>query len=177
MKKTIYESITGPQAVSIIGSIFRVRRDLVALVKEHVIAETGLTLEQADLLLDLYGASELAWPDPKAIKGGWVTLSTLKKSLVHAPELLSRRLADLEENGLVEMASMTRDETRDLGIDAKSKKVRLRPKGTEKGKLIYDRYCGVSLQLLNRLPQENYQNAIKARDFNEALMAALRFGA
>jgi hypothetical protein len=177
MKKTAVDSITGPQAVGILGSIFRVRRDLVALVKEHVIAGTGLTLEQADLLLDLYGAAELGWDDPKAIKGGWVTLAALKKSLVHAPELLTRRLADLEASGLVEAAAMTREETRGLGIDAKSRKVHLRPKGVEKGKLVYDRYCAVSLQLLNRLPPENLQDAMKAKAFNEELMAALRFGA
>jgi hypothetical protein len=175
MKKTTGDSITGPQAVSIVGSIFRVRRDLVGLVKEHVIKGSGLTLEQADLLFDIYGAVELGWPDPKAIKGGWVTLSALKKSLVHAPELITRRLADLEASGLVEMASMTREETRELGIDAKSKKVRLRPMGAEKGKTVYDRYCEVCLKLLNRLPKENLDNATKAKAFNEALMAALRF--
>jgi hypothetical protein len=175
MKKTNTDPITGPQAVGIVGSIFRVRRDLVALVKEHVIAGSGLTLEETDLLLDIYGAVELGWPDPKATKGGWVTLSALKKSLVHAPELITRRLADLENSGLVEMASMTREETRELGIDAKSKKVRLLPKGSEKGKMVYDRYCGVCLKLLNRLPKENLNDATKAKAFNEALMAALRF--
>jgi hypothetical protein len=175
MKKTTVDSITGPQAVSIVGSIFRVRRDLVGLIKEHVIKGSGLTLEQTDLLLDIYGAVELGWPDPKAIKGGWVTLAAIKKSLVHAPELLTRRLSDLETSGLLEMASMTREETRELGIDSKSKKVRVRPKGVEKGKMVYDRYCGVCLQLLKRLPQENLDDAAKAKAFNEALMAALRF--
>ena len=175
MKKTTVDSITGPQAVSIVGSIFRVRRDLVARVKKNVIAGSGLTLEQTDLLLDIYGAAELGWPDPKAIKGGWVTFASLKKSLVHSPELLTRRLADLERMGMVKADDMEGEETRGLGIDAKSKKVRLQSKGAEKGKLIYDRYCGVCLQLLNRLPPENLQDARKAKAFNEALMAALRF--
>jgi len=176
MKKTNVDSMTEPQAAGIIGSILRVRRDLVALVKKHVIAGSGLTLEQTDLLLDIYGATELGWPDPQAIKGGWVTFAALKKSLVHSPELLTRRLADLERMGMVNTASMDGEETRELGIDAKSRKVRLQAKGTEKGKLIYDRYGRVCLQLLNRLPPKNLQDAMKVRAFNEALLAARRFG-
>jgi hypothetical protein len=175
MKDTKLNPITGPDAVSIIGSIFRLRRDLVALIKQHVIAGTGLTLEQADLLYDLYGAAE-GWPDPKAIRGGWVPLAELKKSLVHSPELLTRRLADLGRNDLVDIASMTKEETRELGMDAKSKKARIRPAGKEKAKIVHERYCRVCLQLLNRLPPEKLQDAFKAKAFNLALMAALRFG-
>jgi hypothetical protein len=37
----------------------------------------------------------LGWDDPKAIAGGWVTFGALKKSLVHAAELLTRRIQDL----------------------------------------------------------------------------------
>jgi hypothetical protein len=173
MKQTLV--LTGPDAVGIIGSIFRVRRDLVALVKGHIIAGTGLALEQADLLYDLYGAAELGWPDPKAINGGWVPLAELKKSLVHSPELLTRRLADLRRNDLVELTAMTKEEIRELGMDAKSKKARIRPAGKEKAKIVHDRNCRVCLQLLNRLPPKDLQNALKAKEFNLALIAALRF--
>jgi hypothetical protein len=175
MKKTSLEPITGQQAVGIVGSIFRVRRDLVALIKEHVISGSGVTLEQADLLLDLYGAAELGWADPKTIKGGWVTMATLKNTLLHSSELLSRRLADLKRTGLIEISSMSHNETREAGIDAKSKKVRIMLRGLERGRLIYDRYCRVCQQLLNRLPPEVLDDAMRAKAFNEAIMAALRF--
>jgi hypothetical protein len=88
-------TVPSPTPVSIIGGIFRLRRDLVWVIRESVISGTGVTLEQADLLLDVYGASRLGWDDPKAIAGGWVTFGALKKSLVHAAELLTRRIQDL----------------------------------------------------------------------------------
>ena len=85
MKNPNIDDITANDAVSIIGSIFRVRRDLLSLVKNNVIAGSGLTLEQADVLVDLYGAKELNWPDPKMIQGsgGWVTFGDLQKSVVN----------------------------------------------------------------------------------------------
>ena len=91
--------MTGPQAAKIIGSIFRARRDLVSMIKRQVLSGMGVTLEQADLLVDLYGARRLGWPEPKAIEGGWVTFSALKETLVHARELLTRRLQELEQAG------------------------------------------------------------------------------
>jgi DNA-binding MarR family transcriptional regulator len=173
--KTTDDGLTGPKAVKIIGSIFRVRRDLVPLIKRKVMPGMGLTLEQADLLLDLYGARRLGWPDPKAIEGGWVTFAALKASLVHARELLTRRLSDLEEGGYVEIISVPREEAKALGIDSKSKKVRILPKGEEKAKEIYDRYGRACLDLINRLPAEQREQAETILRFNEAVMKALRW--
>ena len=180
MKNPTVDSITETDAASIIGSIFRVRRDLVKIVKEHVIDRSGVTLEHADVVVDLYGAKERHWPDPPAIEGsgGWVTFSALQKSVVNnTPELVTRRLRDLKEKGYVEIARVTKAEAKKLGIDAKSKKAMVTPMGAEKGREIHEKYGRVSLQLLHRLPRENFQDAMKAKDFNEALMAALRFGA
>jgi len=165
----------GPEAAATIGSIFRVRRDLVMLIRQKVMPGMGVTLEQADLLLDLYCAAKLGWTDPKPIKGGWVTFAALKRSLVHARELLTRRLSDLHQAGLVEVLPVPREEAKALGIDAKSKKARLLPKGEQTAKEVYDRYCRVCLEVIERLPAELRQQAQKARQFNEAIIEVLRW--
>jgi len=152
-----------------------VRRDLVSLIKRKVMPGIGLTVEQADLLIDLYGARRLQWPDPKAIEGGWVTFSALKESLVHARELLTRRLADLEKGGYVEIASVPREEAKALGIDSKSKKVRILPKGEERARVVYERYGRVCLDLINRLPSHVRGQTEIVLSFNEAIMEALRW--
>jgi hypothetical protein len=165
----------GPEAAATIGSIFRVRRDLVMLIKQRVMPGTGLTLEQADLLLDLYGAAKLGWNDPKPIQGGWVTFAALKASLVHARELLTRRLSDLQQAGLVEVVAVPKEESKALGIDSKSKKARILPKGEHTAKEIYERYCRVCLELISRLPADQRGQAQSARKFNEALIEVLRW--
>jgi hypothetical protein len=176
MNKMTVRTFTGPEAVGIIGSIFRARRDLSLLVKRQVIKGMGVSLEEADLLYDLYGAAKLGWQDPKAIKAGWVTFGALQDSLVHARELLTRRLGDLVASGYVEIAPVGKEEARELGIDAKSKKARNLPKGEEKAKEIHDRYCKVCLQVINKLPAEVQQHAENVHKFNLAIINELRWG-
>jgi len=175
MTKHLQSSAAGAEAAATIGTIFRVRRDLVMLIKQRVIPGTGVTLEQADLLLDLYGAAKLGWTDPKPIKGGWVTYAALNDSLVHARELLTRRLSDLQQAGLVEVAPVPKYEAKALGIDSKSKKARILLKGEQIAKETYDRYCRVCLDLLNRLPEDLRAQAQNVRQFNEAIIEALRW--
>jgi len=179
MKDSIAAEITAPEAVSIIGMVFRVRRDLVSLVKERVLASTGLTLEEADVLLDLYGSTELGWPDPPAMATGskWVTLADLQKSVANeSAPLVSRRIAELKQKKYVaQITRVTKAEAKNLGVNAKSKKVCLTPAGVQKGEEIYRKYGVACLQLLNRLSPEKLQDARKARDFYGAVMEARRF--
>ena len=88
--------------VRVIGSIFRVRRDLTLLIKKHVLPGAGLTLEEADLLMDLFGAAKLGWSDPAADESGYATFAALKASLVHSASALSRCVAALQKAGLLE---------------------------------------------------------------------------
>lgn len=162
--------MTGPQAAKIIGSIFRARRDLVSMIKRQVLSGMGVTLEQADLLVDLYGARRLGWPEPKAIEGGWVTFSALKESLVHARELLTRRLKELGGAGWVEIEAVKKDEAKKEGVDSKSKKVRILADGEAKAKEIYDRYGRACLELINRLPADVREQAPAVLKFNEAVI-------
>jgi len=168
MKNPTVDSITETDAASIIGSIFRVRRDLVKIVKEHVIDRSGVTLEHADVLVDLYGAKERHWPDPPAIEGsgGWVTFSALQKSVVNnTPELVTRRLRDLKEKGYVEIARVTKAEAKKLGIDAKSKKAMVTPMGAEKGREIHEKYGRVKPPVVTPAPPGEFSGRNEGQGF------------
>jgi DNA-binding MarR family transcriptional regulator len=165
-----YEDTFTP--VRAIGSIFRVRRDLVRVIKENVIAGSGLTLEEADLLLDLYGGGRLGWSDPKGDKDGWVTFAALKKSLVHSPELLTRRIAALKDADLVEVRKIGKDQAKQDRIDAKSKLARIRPEGVKRIAPVYEQYGAVCKDLLAGFSPEDQRNLLR---INEALMQKIRW--
>ena len=162
-------------AVKVIGSIFRVRRDLVVPIKNHVVAGSGLTLEEADLLMDLYGAKQLGWPDPAADEEGYVTFRVLKLSLVHSQALLSRRIAALESAGLIEIRK-----TKDIGkdssarkkIDPKSKSGRITNKGIRVIEPVYQKYTDFCELLLRDMSPEHQSTLLR---LNESLMNKLRW--
>ena len=66
-----------------------------------------------------------------------------------------------------------RQEAQLPGLDAKSKKVRILPKGEQKAKAIYERYCRVCLEVLNRPPVGLHERADSVRRFNEEIMQVL----
>src|SRR5436190_23425996 len=77
-----------------VGSIFSARRDLLQGVKS-VVASCGLTVEESDLLVSLFGVRELGWDDLPHDKDDYVAFKELERYLVHNPSLLSRRLRKL----------------------------------------------------------------------------------
>jgi hypothetical protein len=170
------QELDEPQAVRIIGSIFRARRDLVGMIKKRVLPKVGLTLERADLLLDIWGATKAGWADPRCIQGTeWVTFAALRDSLVHAPELLTRRIADLEKLRYLKSARLTRPEALSLGVHGRSKKVRLEKIGEEKAKELYETYGTECLRLLSELRSDAQEHARDVLNFNNALMERLRW--
>ena len=161
--------------VSVVGSVFRLRRDLVGPIQLHVVSGSGLTLMKADLLIDLFGAKEMTWPDPAADKEGYVTFRALKQSLVHSPALLSRRIAELEAAGLVET-----NKTKDIGkvstklknVDRKSKSVRITSKGIRMIEPLYKKYADFCELLLRDMSVEDQSTLLR---LNEAVMNKLRW--
>lgn len=86
-------------------SILDVRRDLVGQIHLSILSGSGLTIETADVLVDLYCAKN-GGQDPSADENGFVSYQELKTGLVHwqtvTATLLSQRLAVLSGQGLVE---------------------------------------------------------------------------
>src|SRR5205814_6426083 len=77
-----------------VSSVFTARRDLIQGVKS-VVAGSGLTVEETDLLVALFGVRELGWDDLPHDKENYVAFKELERFLVHNPSLLSRRIRKL----------------------------------------------------------------------------------
>jgi DNA-binding MarR family transcriptional regulator len=158
--------------VRVIGSIFRVRRDLTLLIKKHVLPGAGLTLEEADLLMDLFGAAKLGWSDPAADEHGYVTFAALKASLVHSSSALSRRVAALQKAGLLETRKVHKI-ARDAKADRRSLALRITPAGIKRIEPVYERYAELCGRLLRDVPTNVRRTII---EINETLMEKARWG-
>jgi DNA-binding MarR family transcriptional regulator len=103
-------------------SILKARRELISPIKKVVLQGSHLTLENADILMCLYGAKELPWSEPNADKEGFVLFGTLQESLVHCQALsqilLSRRIRALQSRGWVEIRRAQHDRKYLVGRDA-----------------------------------------------------------
>jgi hypothetical protein len=156
----------------VIGSVFRVRRDLAGLVRRHVIPGTGLTGEEVDLLTDLYGVRHLGWTDPKADPDGYVPFASLKVSLVHSAAALSRHIARMTKAGYVEVQQASGGKKPASRGGRKAKAARITDLGVQKVKPVYERYCRLCGQLLQTIPADDQHTLLKV---NEALMKRIRW--
>lgn len=159
--------------VQIVGSVFRLRRDLARLLKEKVMANSDLTLEEADLLMDLYGASELNWKDPCADSDGFVSFAALKKSLVHSSAALSRRISELREAGFLETRQLHEGKTNHRRTDRKAGSARITKAGIEKIIPIYQAHRSFCESLLKALSVEEQT---KLYNLNEKLLKTAKGG-
>jgi hypothetical protein len=98
----------GVRPVNCLASIFLTRKHLLDPLRHVVLRNSDLNLEEADLLVNLFGAAEFRWTDPPADENGFVTFRDLRQSLVHSETLLSRRLASLQNRGYVEVDMVVR---------------------------------------------------------------------
>ena len=133
-----------------ISSIFTARRDLLAGVR-LVVKGTGLSVEEADLLVSLYGARQLDWDDLQHDKDGFVVLKELELFLVHNPSLLSRRIRKLADARppLLEITEVDPAS----GLHFNSKRVRITKDGVKCIEPIWRRYQQMSAKLLDGIPQ------------------------
>jgi hypothetical protein len=143
------KSAPGIEPTDTITSIFAARRDLLQGVKA-VVAGSGFTVEEADLLVSLYGARELDWNDLEHDREGFVAFNQLERFLVHNPSLLSRRIRKLAaaKPALLEVA----DADLTLGQHFNSKRVRITTKGVKRTEPIWNRFQQMSANLLQGIP-------------------------
>src|SRR5512139_1458421 len=137
------------EPTDVIGSVFTARRDLV-YGANRVVKGSGFTVEEADLLISLYGARALNWGDLDHDKDGYVPFNELERYLVHSASLLSRRirkLADakppLVEVGEADLAS---------GQHFNAKRVRITKEGLKRIAPVWEKYCSMSAKLLDGIP-------------------------
>jgi hypothetical protein len=147
-KKGLGEPIEPADNVS---SIFTARRDLLLGVR-GVVAGSGLTVEESDLLVALFGVRELGWDDLPHDGEGYVTFNDLELFLVHNPSLLSRRIRKLaaEKPPLVEIADV---DPKKSGLHFNCQRVRITSEGVKCIKPIWQRFRQMSAKVLEGIPQ------------------------
>jgi hypothetical protein len=132
-----------------ITSIFTARRDLLQGVKS-VVAGSNFTVEQADLLVSLYGVRELDWDDLPHDAEGYVAYKELEQFLVHNPSLLSRRIRKLADRKppLVEVGKPEAGS----GLHFNALRVRITAEGIKRIKPVWERFSRMSANLLQSIP-------------------------
>ncbi len=114
----------GLPAVLNFASTYVARRELVPVIAGRLLAHRGLTIEQAELLLDLYGPWRLDWKVPPCDGDGFVTQAALASALMNSEPHVSRRVLQLAKKKYLEQRKGV-----GAGILQKAKKVRLTPTG------------------------------------------------
>ena len=146
--------LSEPEFTDSVSSIFTARRDLMFGAK-WAVAGSAFTVEEADLLISLYGASQLGWADLENDRDGYVGYKRLEQFLVHNPSLLSRRIIKLAKAkpALVEVA----DGDRTVGQHFNSKRVRITAEGMQRIAPVWQRFQAMSSALLQDTPVEMRQ--------------------
>lgn len=148
--------ISDPEPSAIISGIFVARRDLLRGMKP-IIGDSGFSNEEADLLVSLYGARHLTWTDLPGDDDGFVTYSALQSFLVHNPSLLSRRIAKLAREKLLETAGAKPRS----GLHFNAKLVRLTDLGAQKIAPVWERYEILSAKILAGIPRDKLQTHLE----------------
>ena len=125
-----------------VGSVMRLRRELLRKVKAPMLRGSRLTYEEADLLCDLYGASKLDWKEPESDSDGNVPISALNSSL-QSPELLSRRIAKMEKLGFVKRVPDP--------LDGRKFSLSITDSGIEEIEPVYERFVSTCERILRNV--------------------------
>lgn len=134
-----------------------------------MVAGSGFSVEEADLLVSLYGARVLNWDDLDHDRDGFVAFRTLERFLVHSASLLSRRIKKLAEAKppLLEIAAADRAS----GQHFNAKRVRITKEGIKRIAPVWAKYCALSAKLLEGIPARDLKAHVAV---NEAISAEIR---
>ncbi|MEQ2005193.1 MAG: hypothetical protein ABMA26_00230 [Limisphaerales bacterium] len=151
MRKSARSS--APHPVRNLASIFVARRDLLRPIRDSVLAGCDLPLEQADILVELHGVRHLGWTEPESSGDGFVRFQTLLDCLVHEVGMFSRRIAALEQAGLLETRKACQvPELATAGLHRSTQVARITPAGKRKIAPVWSRYMKLAERLLAKVP-------------------------
>jgi hypothetical protein len=133
-----------------VSSVFTARRDLLHGVKEAV-KGSRFSIQEADLLVSLFGVRELDWDDLEHDTDRFVSFNELERYLVHNASLLSRRIRKLVDAKppLLEVA----DADPASGQHFNAKRVRITKDGVKRIQPVWEKYRRMSAKLLEGIPQ------------------------
>jgi len=152
-----------------ISSIFTAHRDLRPFAKV-TLGNSGLSIEEADILMLLFGAAQLGWDDLPMNPEGFVALKHLRMALVHDPSLFARRLKKLTEmkEPLIEVKTMKSPAS--LKLHGNSQGARITKTGIAMARPIWENFRKVEAKLLKGLPQDDLEAHVRV---NEAISQRL----
>jgi DNA-binding MarR family transcriptional regulator len=167
MKRTDQPRSARPEPVDCLIGIFTARRDLMESIRVRVMRDAPITVDEADLLVYLYGSIHLDWNDLPVDKEGFVPVDALRRTLVHDRGLFSRRVRKLLADGLIEGQEPARPRRSRRYVVG----VRLTAKGAKVIRPVWDRYCQLAVRLLAGVSRGDWEAQIRA---NEAISRAIR---
>lgn len=142
-----------PHPVRNLASIFLARRDLLQPLRDSVLAGCDLPLEQANILVELHGVRHLGWTEPESTGDGFVRFQTLLDCLVHEVGMFSRRIATLEQAGLLQTCKACQvPELATAGLHRNSQVARITAAGRRKIGPVWRKYEQLAEELVARIP-------------------------
>ena len=156
------------EATDVITSIFAARRDLLQGVKS-VVAGSGFTVEESDLLVALYGVRDLGWDDLPHDADAYVAFKELEQFLVHNPSLLSRRLRKLA-HAKPPLVKVQKPEA-GSGLHFNALRARITDEGVKRIRPVWERFSKMSANLLQGIPPRLLE---AHHEVNQAIIARIR---
>ena len=153
-----------------ISSIFAARRDL-RPVSKALIQGTPIGVEEADLLVLLYGFRRLGWTDCTVYDDGFVNFTDLKSNTVYDPSLFTRRLSKLKA---LKMVSTRLGRKFDPILHGKAQQVRIEAAGITAIKPVWERYVQFSEELLKGCTKEELAAHQKVNERISEILRARR---
>jgi hypothetical protein len=164
-----------------ISSIFTAHRDLRPLAK-LALKDSKLSIEEADILVTLLGASTLGWGDVPVSNDKFVALKDVRMALVHDASLFARRLKKLtkKETPLVTVRGIKGGGN--ARLHGNSQEAQLTDAGIAIARNIWDTFRKLESNLLSGLDpkdleaHERINNAIsqRLRDLKDPAKQLLR---
>jgi len=133
-----------------------------------VIKGSGLSLDQADVLLLVYGNRKLGWRDFTVGAEEFVPMRALRQALVHEPGRFSRSVRELLDSGLVESP---KSQTTADGRRRYLQSLRITEKGITAIRPVYERYRKLASELLAGVSQSEMDTHCRV---NEAISASIK---
>ncbi len=162
-----------PDPTDTVSSIFSARRDLLHGAK-WAVENSGFTVEEADLLVSLYGVKMLNWDDLEQDREGYVAFRRLEHFLVHNPSLLSRRIRKLADAkpALLDVA----DGDIAAGQHFNSKRVQITKEGIKRIEPVWHRFQQMSGSLVKDIPAKMLEAHLGVNDTISQRIRACRMG-
>ncbi len=158
-----------------VSSIFTAHRDLKPYAK-LTLGDSGLSLEEADILVLLLGLKEFGWDDCPVDAEGFVTFKDLKGVLVHDASLFARRVKKLAAPncGLVEVRRI--EKQANPGVHGNTQQLRITQAGIAAVQPIWERFRRLSAKLFATEPLRGFSQAeLEAHGkVNDAICRAIR---